>query len=57
MRKCENCYYGGMCACEETCLDYTPITEEDESDLLFEEMEGGREQYRAEWIKYTSQYE
>lgn len=51
--KCSECYYYGTCGGVEDCLDYMPLTEEEEDRLLDEYIELERERFRLEWARYV----
>ena len=51
-----DCYYYDVCPKDEACDDFTPITDEGEDAVIEEIIEQGREEYRAAWNEYISEY-
>lgn len=55
-KRCIDCYYYDVCPKYEACDDFTPITDEGEDAVIEEIIEQGREEYRAAWNEYISEY-
>lgn len=56
-KRCKDCYYGDVCPSAEVCEDFAPITEVAEDAVIEEIIEQGREEYRAAWNEYISEYQ
>jgi len=56
MRICNNCYYQNVCANDTLCDDYTPVGVAAEDAEIDELIENGRQNFRAEWAEYISEY-
>ena len=56
-KRCQNCYYCDVCPKDEACEDFAPITDEGEDAVIEEIIEKGRDEYRADWNEYISEYQ
>ncbi len=55
-KQCSNCYYYDVCNSSDLCDDYAPLGDAAEDYAIEELIEKGRQEFRAEWEQYISEY-
>lgn len=56
-KNCKDCYYSNVCAMDEVCAEFAPITEEGIDAEVDELIECRRAEFIAEWNEYISEYQ
>lgn len=54
-RRCESCYFYGMCMSNGGCSDYATLDEEREENDLIKRVDAGKNEYYHAWIEYISE--
>lgn len=55
--ECSACYYYDVCQNNEICDDFMSIINESDDETIEEMIEQRREEYRAAWDEYISEYQ
>lgn len=54
-KNCNDCYYGDQCPNCYVCKYFTPITDSAEDEVIYDEVECGRNEFLDEWNQYIYQ--
>lgn len=55
-KQCSNCYYYDVCNNSDLCDDYAPLADAAEDYAIEELIKKDRQEFRAEWEQYISEY-